>query len=169
MMVQPPLLVVSEIGNRKLRSPLRTADHIQTGVGRDPCQPAFDGAAAFKAPELRKRFQKNFLRRFFNQTSLPEEPARHAEHPRAVTSHNLRKGRLVAILRLTRQVQVQGLFEPTRQLRSSSVYGWRTLIKLPNPPTPWGKRLLFVVFAHFAASGFELRSRLFQLGFLLSS
>src|ERR1043166_10112578 len=119
MMVQPPLLVVSEIGNRNLRSPLRTADHIQTGVCRDPCQRACDGAAAFKAPELRKRFQKNFLRRFFNQTSLPEEPARHAEHSRAVTSDYLRKGRLVACLRLPRQVQVQGLFEPTRQLRSS--------------------------------------------------
>ena len=166
-MVQPPLLVVSEIGNRKLRSPLRTADHIQTGVGRDPCQPAFDGAAAFKAPELRKRFQKNFLRRFFNQTSLPEKPARHAEHTRTVTSHNLRKGRLVAILRLTRQVQVQGLFEPTRQLRSSWGLTDGGLMQKSNPPTPWGKRLLLVVIAHSAATCFELRFRLFQLGFLL--
>ena len=120
-MVQPLLLVVSEIGNRELRPPLRTANHIQAGVGRNSCQPAFDGAAAFKTPELRKRFQKNFLRRFFNQTSLPEKPARHTKHARAVTSDNLRKGRLIARLRLPREVQVQGLFEPTRQLRSSSV------------------------------------------------
>src|SRR6185369_15509586 len=33
--------------------------------------------------------------------------------------------------------------------------------------TPWGKRLLIVVVALLAASCFELRSRLFQLGFLL--
>src|SRR6185436_587452 len=38
-----------------------------------------------------------------------------------------------------------------------------------NPPTPWGRRLLFVGLAHSTASCFELRSRLFQLGFLLSS
>src|ERR1051325_3272117 len=137
-MVQPLLFVVSQIRNRQLRSPFRATNHIQAGVGRDPRQPAFDGAAAFKTPELRKRFQKNFLRRFFNQTSLPEKPARHAEHTRTVTSHNLRKGRLVAILRLTRQVQVQGLFEPTRQLRSSSVLRMADSCKNSNPPLRGG-------------------------------
>jgi len=121
LLVKPALFVVGEIGNGQLWSSFRTPHHIQTRVCRDPCQPAFEGAATFKTPKLRVCFQKNFLRRFFNQTSLPEEPARHAEYSRAVASHYLRKGRLVTGLRLSRQVQLQGLFEPTLQLRSSSV------------------------------------------------
>ena len=64
--------------------------------------------------------KKNFLRRFFNQTSLPKKSTGGAEHSRAVTSDYFREGRLIAILRLSRQVEIQGLFEPTRQLRSSS-------------------------------------------------
>src|ERR1044072_2751224 len=41
--------------------------------------------------------------------------------------------------------------------------------KTSNPPTPWGKRLLLHgALTPFATSGFELRLRLFQLGFLLS-
>ena len=115
------LLVVCEIGNGILRSPFCTSHHIQTSVSRDSCQPAFDGAATFKTPELRIRFQKNFLRRFFNQTSLPEKPAGHTKYSRAVTANYFLKGRLVTRLRLTRQVYVQGLFEPTLQLRSSWV------------------------------------------------
>ena len=115
------MLIFGEIGNRKLRPPFRSSHHVQTSIGRDSRQPTFQGAATFKAPKLRKGFQKNFLRRFFNQTSLPEKPARHTEYSRAITPYYLREGRLIALLRLTRQVQVQGLFEPTRQLRSSSV------------------------------------------------
>src|SRR6185503_19695276 len=46
--------------------------------------------------------------------------------------------------------------------------GWRTLHKLESANSV-GERLLFVVVAHLATTGFELRFRLFQLGFLLSS
>ncbi|HET9788947.1 MAG TPA: hypothetical protein VFP47_17540, partial [Pyrinomonadaceae bacterium] len=60
----------------------------------------------FKTSKLCISFQKNFLRRFFNQRSLPEKPARDAEYSRAIAPHNLRKGRLIAILRLARKVQV---------------------------------------------------------------
>src|SRR5437868_12117410 len=98
------LLVFREIGNSKLRSPFCTSHHIQTSVGRDSCQPAFDGTTTCKTSELRIRFQKNFLRRFFNQTSLPEKPAGDTEYSRAVTSNYFLKGRLVTRLRLTRQV-----------------------------------------------------------------
>src|SRR6185503_14388117 len=121
LLVHPALLVVGEIRNSQLWSSFRTPHHVQTRVCRDPCQPAFEGAATFKAPKLRKCFQKNFLRRFFHHASLPEEPARHAEYSRAVSSHYLCKGRLVTVVRLSRQIEVQGLFEPTLQLRSSSV------------------------------------------------
>src|SRR6185436_12271657 len=122
LMVQPASFIVSEIRNSRLRSPFRASHHIQTSVRRDSRQPSFKRSTTFKTSQLRVSFQKNFLRCFFNQTSLPEEPARHAEHARAVTSHYLRKGRLITYLRLTRQVEIQGLFEPTRQLRSSSVF-----------------------------------------------
>ena len=121
------MLIFGEIGNGKLRPPFRSSHHIQTRVGRDSCQPAFHGAATFKAPELRKCFQKNFLRSFFNQTSLTKESTGGTEHSRAVTSDYFCKGRLVAGLRLSRQVEIQGLFEPTRQLRSSWFDGWRIL------------------------------------------
>src|SRR6185369_16914360 len=116
LLVQPTGFILSEIRNGRLRSPFRASHHIQTSVRRDSRQPSFERSTTFKLSKLRVSFQKNFLRCFFNQTSLPEEPARHAEHARAVTSHYLCKGRLVAYLRLTRQVEIQGLFEPTRQL-----------------------------------------------------
>src|SRR5215213_3077186 len=118
-MLQPALLIVSEIRNGILRPALRASHYIQTRVGRDSCQPALERATTFEASKLRVCFQKNVLRRFFDQSSLSKETARHTKYARAVTSHDLRKGRLVAILRLPRQVQVQGLFEPTRQLQSS--------------------------------------------------
>ena len=104
MLVQPARLIFGEIGNRKLRSPFRSSHHIQTSVGRDSRQPTFKGAATFKAPKLRKCFQKNFLRRFLNQTPLPEKPACHTEHSRAVAPDYLREGRLITGLRLMRQV-----------------------------------------------------------------
>ena len=121
VLVQPALLVFGEIRNRRLRSPFRASHHIKTRVGRNPCQPSFQRSTTFKTSKLRERFQKNFLRRFFNHTSLPEKPARDTKHSRAVASHYLRERGLVASLRLSREVQVYGLFEPNRQLRSSSV------------------------------------------------
>src|SRR6185436_18940458 len=92
LLVQPASFIVSEIRNSRLRSPFRASHHIQTSVRRDSRQPSFKRSTTFKTSQLRVSFQKNFLRCFFNQTSLPEEPARHAEHARAVTSHYLRKG-----------------------------------------------------------------------------
>jgi hypothetical protein len=62
------------------------------------------------------------MRSFFNQTSLTKKSTRNTKHARAVTSYDFRKGKLVSVLRLSRQVDVQGLFEPARQLRSSSCF-----------------------------------------------
>src|SRR5262249_10911247 len=94
----------------------------------NPCQPTFQRSAPFVTSELRVRFQENFLRRLFNQTSLTKKSTCNAEHSRAVTPDDFSKGRLVSRLRFSRQVDLLGLFEPIRQLRSSSVN------------TPWSAR-----------------------------
>jgi hypothetical protein len=77
---------------------------------------------------LRERFQKNFLRRIFNLTSFAKEPARNTENPGTKSSYYFREGRLVAILRSSRQVEFKGLFNPTLQMRSSSEDGWSLAI-----------------------------------------
>jgi hypothetical protein len=72
---------------------------------------------------LRERFQKNFLRRIFHLTSFAKKPAGDAKNSRTKPSYDFRKGRLVASLRLSRQVEFGGLFNPTLQMRSSTENG----------------------------------------------
>jgi len=72
---------------------------------------------------LRERFQKNFLRRIFHQTSFAKEPARNTKNSRTESFYYFSEGRLIAILRSLRQVEFGGLFNPTLQMRSSSEDG----------------------------------------------
>jgi hypothetical protein len=72
---------------------------------------------------LRERFQKNFLRRIFHLTSFAKEPACDAKNSGTESSYYFREGRLVASLRLSRQVEFGGLFNPTLQMRSSTEDG----------------------------------------------
>jgi hypothetical protein len=72
---------------------------------------------------LRERFQKNFLGRIFRLTSIAKEPAGNAENPRTESFDYFGEGRLVAFLRSSRQVEFGGLFNPTRQMRSSAEFG----------------------------------------------
>jgi hypothetical protein len=125
LLIDPAALVVTQIGNSQLGPPFRSSDHIQTSVGCDSRQPTFHRSASFKTSELRERFQKNFLRRVFDLTSLAKEPARNTKHSRTESSYYFCEGRLVAYLRSLRQVEFQGLFNPTLQMRSSSEDGWR--------------------------------------------
>ena len=106
LLVQPALLIVSEIRNGKLRPPFRASHHIQTRIRRDSCQPPFERATTFKAPELSIRFQKNFLRRFFDQTALAKKAARKAENARAVAPHDFGKRGFVLIGAAPRQFQI---------------------------------------------------------------
>jgi hypothetical protein len=123
LLVDPSALVGTQIRNSQLGPPFRSSQYVQTCVGGDSRQPTFHRSASFKTPELRERFQKDFLRRIFHLTAFAKEPACNTENSRTESFDYFSEGRLIAILRLSRQVEFGGLFNPTLQMRSSSEDG----------------------------------------------
>src|SRR6266446_7255478 len=110
LILQPGAFVITQIGRGQLGTSLGASQRVQTGIGRDACQPSFHRTASFKTAELCKRFHKNFLGRFFNHTALAKKFTGEAKNSWAVTSHYLSKRRLVAGASKLRQFQVRPLF-----------------------------------------------------------
>src|SRR5688500_9901706 len=123
LLEQPATLVVIQNRHKQLRPQPRSPEYDQTRLVCDQRQQTSHRSAPLETPAWRERSQQNSLRRVFHLTSFAKDPARYAKNSRTKSSYYFREGRLVASLRLPRQVEFGGLFNPTLQMRSSTEDG----------------------------------------------
>src|SRR5882724_5184903 len=94
-MIEPGVLVFSDVRQRCFRVPFPAPQLSETGVGGDPGQPPFERPARFKAGQLSIGFQKYFLSDVFDLTALAKEPARDLKDSRTMPTNNLRESLLI--------------------------------------------------------------------------